>query len=293
MSPAISGLDGVFLGSHAISTGALTPRQLRDRGYRKVLHGVYALPEVAVDHGLYCRGATLVLPDGAVLGGRSAAFFQGAPWAGPADPVTVLVPPGHKWTGRRGIRVHRTELLAHETQVVGDMPMTTPLRTAWDVAALESLADAVAALDSMVRSGILARSSLQAMVAAGIGKWRVSRVRRAVELVDPRAESPAESWLRVALVRAAFEGFVPQLDVLSCGQFVARVDFGFPELRIAVEYEGAHHFRGQQIARDDRRLRALEAAGWLVVRVSAEDLRDLPALMARIRRVVEARRAGH
>jgi very-short-patch-repair endonuclease len=289
MSRPISGIDGVFLGSHAISSGSLTARQLRDRGYRKVLHGVYALPEVPVDHGLYCRGASLVLPDGAVIGGRSAAFFQGAPWAGPGDPVTVLVPPAYKWTGRRGLRIHRTELLPGDTRILLDMPMTAPQRTAWDVAALESVADAVAALDAMVRAGSLTTSSLQAMVRNGMGRWRISRVRRAVELVDPRAESPAESWLRVAMVHAGLTGFVPQLDVCSGGRFLARVDFGWPELRIAVEYEGAHHFDGVQIGRDDRRLQALHGAGWLVIRVSAADLRDLPALMERIRSTLAAR----
>jgi very-short-patch-repair endonuclease len=283
----ISGLDGVFIGSHALSLGVLTERQLR--GCRRVLHGVYALPEATVDHGLYCRAATLILPEGGVIGGRSAAFFQGAPWVGPVDPVTVLVPPDQKWTGRRGVRIHRTVLAPQEWQMVEEMPLTTPLRTAWDVAALESLPDAVAALDAMVRAGTVSAPQLAEMARAGTKRWRVSRVRAAVQLVDERAESPAESWLRVAMARAGIAGFIPQFEVWAEGQFVGRVDFGWPDLRVAVEYEGAYHFDGLQIVRDDERLHRLTTAGWLVIRVSAADLRDLPALVERIRRALDQR----
>src|SRR3712207_2300207 len=137
MAPRLSGLDGVFVGSHAVAQGVLTVRQLRHGGYRRLVHGVYALPEVPVDHALYCRAASLVMPAAGVIGGRSAACWHGAPWAGPGDPVTVLVPREHKWVGPRGVRVHRTALADDEHALVDDVPVTTAERTAWDVAALE------------------------------------------------------------------------------------------------------------------------------------------------------------
>lgn len=283
----LSGLDGVFLGSHAVGEGMLTARQLRDRGYRRLLHGVYALPEATFDHSLYCRAATLLLPEGAVIGGRSAACWHGAALAGPLDPVTVLVPRKSKWHGPRGVRVHRTDLGAHEWEVRDDVPLTNATRTAWDVAALETLPNAVATLDGMVRAGSLSTSALQGMVLTGTGRWRVTRVRKAVELVDARSESPPESWLRVAMAQGGLAGFVPQFDVWADGNFLGRVDFAWPELKIAVEYEGAYHFDGVQIVRDDERMRRLIAAGWRIIRVSAPDLRDMAALIERICRIVE------
>ncbi|WP_457049034.1 endonuclease domain-containing protein [Geodermatophilus sp. SYSU D01045] len=101
-------------------------------------------------------------------------------------------------------------------------------------------------------------------------------------LVDARAESPQESRLRVCLVLAGLDP-VPQFEVLHHGRFVARVDLAFPGERLAVEYEGAHHFQDDQIPKDDERLERLRAAGWRVVRVSAADLRDSEALLVRIR----------
>jgi hypothetical protein len=289
MAPRTSGLDGVFIGSHAVSEGLMTARQLRDRGYRRLMHGVYALPELPVDHALYCRAAALLLPGRAVIGGRSAACWHLAPWAGPGDPVTVLVPRDEKWHGPRGVRVHRTDLRPDEWQIVDDIPITTPSRTAWDVSTLETIPTAVGTLDAMVRAGGISMSALQGMAQTGSGRWRVSRVRRVVELVDARSESPPESWVRVALVQAGVPGCVPQFEVWDGDRFVARVDLAWPEVKVAIEYEGAYHFEGVQIVRDAGRLQRLAAAGWLVIRLSAADLRDLPAAIDRIRAVLDQR----
>nr|WP_243850499.1 DUF559 domain-containing protein [Modestobacter marinus] len=119
------------------------------------------------------------------------------------------------------------------------------------------------------------------MVDAGGNRWGVSRVRRAVPLVDPRAESAPESKVRVAAVLAGLAP-VPQLLVIEGGVFLGRVDLGWPEVRLAVEYEGAHHFDAEQIVRDDERYAAMIAAGWRVIRLSSTDLRDLDGVVRRI-----------
>jgi hypothetical protein len=178
--------------------------------------------------------------------------------------------------------MHRTDLDLADVQVHDDVPVSSARRTAWDVAALETLGTAVAALDAMVRYGAIDGSDITSMVEAGAGRWGVARVRRVVELVDPRAESPPESRVRVALALAGLHP-VPQYEVWADGDLLARVDLAFPEERVAIEYEGAYHFDGIQIARDDVRLRRLLEAGWRIIRLSAADLRDLDAVVARIR----------
>ncbi len=64
------------------------------------------------------------------------------------------------------------------------------------------------------------------------------------------------------------------------GRFVAFVDFGWPERRVALEYDGLWHAEPGQFAKDRRRLNRLREAGWTVVFVTAEDMRD-PALLLR------------
>jgi hypothetical protein len=282
VSPRDHHLTGVFLGSHAIAEGRLSRERLRTLGYTRLVQGVYADPALELDHRLRARGVALLLPKGAAIGGHSAATWHGAPFAGVRDPVTVLRPPDVEWKGPREVRVHRTDLDPADVERVDDVPVSSALRTAWDVAALEPLGTAVAALDAMVRAGSVTSRQLTAMADHGSGRWGVSRVRRAMPLVDPRAESAPESRVRVALVLAGLAP-VPQFEVLCGGRLLARVDFGWPEAKVALEYEGAYHFDGVQIVRDDARYQRLTAAGWRVIRISAADLRDLDAVVARVR----------
>jgi hypothetical protein len=279
-------MPGVFLASHAIADGALTRRQLRTRGYRRLVHGVYADPGLPLDHRLRCRGVALLLPRGMAIGGHSAAAWYGAPFAAVHDQVTVVGPADIEWKGPRGVRVHRSHARLDTVWDGDDVPLTTPLRTAWDTAALESVSTAVAALDAMARSGAVGCDELTAMTLTGVGQWGVAKVRRAVGLVDPRAESPPESRVRVALALAGLAP-VPQFDVHERGEWLGRVDLGFPDAKVAVEYEGAYHFEDGQIVRDDVRYARLRAAGWTVIRVSAVDLRDLDAVVARVRAALQ------
>jgi hypothetical protein len=249
-----------------------------------LLRGVYADPGLAFEHQLVARGAALLMPDDAALGGRTAACWYGAPFASAVDHVVVFVPPSSAWRGPQGVHVHRSALREGDTNAVqdGDIRLTSPLRTAWDVAALETVPTAVAALDGMARAGRLDIEELRRLHAESRGRWRTTRVGKVLPLVDGRSESPPESWVRVACARAGLPSPVPQFVVVANGEFVGRVDLAWPEHRLIVEYEGAHHFEELQILRDDRRYERLVAAGWRVIRLSAADLRDLEAVGIRI-----------
>ena len=99
-------------------------------------------------------------------------------------------------------------------------------------------------------------------------------MREAVPLLDPRSESGPETRVRL-LLRA---GGLPTPEVNHVvldarGRFVARVDLGWPEAKLAVEYDGDHHRDRDQWVRDLRRRERLEALGWTVVVLTAADLR--------------------
>jgi hypothetical protein len=281
----------VFLGSHAVSEGAVTQRQLKSGLYRRLLHNVYADPGLPADHRLHAVAAALVMPPDAVLGGRSAAAWWGAPFASAAEPVVVLVPHSSAWRGPRGVRAHRTPLDPADVVTLDDgTRITGPLRTAWDVATLETVPHAVAMLDAMVRAGHLDVAAAAVDLERSSGRWRASRVAKVLPLVDARSMSPPESWVRVACVRAGLPTPVPQYGVLEDGEFLGAVDLAWPEARLVVEYEGEYHFDDLQIVKDDARYARLVAAGWRVIRLSANDLRDLDAVVRRIRAVLLAAR---
>lgn len=287
------GLHGVFIGAHAVAAGALTRHQLQNGPYVRVLHGVYADPSLPRDHLLRCRAAALLLPAGAALGGRSAAAIVGALAPGFSERVTAVVPPQVRWTGPGGVRVHRAELSrADVVRTDDEVPYTVPLRTAWDVAALESTSTAVGVLDSMVRSGTVSDGALRRLLRERAGRWGYRRAKRAFDLVDPRSESAPESWVRVACALGGLPAPVPQYDVVHQGRWLGRVDLAWPEAHLIVEYEGAYHFEGLQIARDDARIQRLVAAGWRVLRIAAHDLHDMAALVARIAEALRSQTPG-
>ena len=274
---------GLFLGSHAVAEGAVSRRQLQSGLFRRLVHNVYADPSLPVDHQLVARAVALLMPADAALGGRSAAAWFGAPFAGALDPVTVIVPVDSSWRGPRGVRVHRTTIgRADVMETDDDVRVTRPVRTAWDVATLERTADAVATVDGMLRAGTLDAAELAALQRGAPGRWRAQRAQRALVLADGRAQSPPESWVRVACHLAGLPAPVPQFVVVQDGVWLGRVDLAWPEVKLIVEYEGAYHFAGEQIVKDDARYERLIAAGWRVIRLLAADLRDLDGVVARI-----------
>ena len=108
---------------------------------------------------------------------------------------------------------------------------------------------------------------LEVVVPRGAVVRHVVPARRALELSDPRSESPPESRLRFALVAAGLAP-VPQYEVRDVhGRFLARVDPALPDLRLAIEPDGrAVHDRADAFVVDRRRQNALVAAGWTVLR---------------------------
>jgi very-short-patch-repair endonuclease len=101
-----------------------------------------------------------------------------------------------------------------------------------------------------------------------------------------------ETRLRLLLVDAGAPRPVAQYDVRDArGRFLARVDLAYPEQRIALEYEGDHHRERVHFRQDVSRLNALRAAGWIVLRFTADDVLRHPKRVVReVARVMRERR---
>jgi very-short-patch-repair endonuclease len=197
------------------------------------------------------------------------------------DDVELTVPPGWTVTAARGVRVRRRTLAAGTVTVRHGVRVTTPVATALDLARVLPLDEAVVLLDRLIVHGRVALAVLRAAGEAASGPG-CRRARTAVGLTDGLAESPQETRLRLLLHRSRLPRPVAQHVVRDGDGFVARVDFGWPEARLAVEYEGRWHGERQNVAKDRRRLNRLTAAGWTVLFVTAEDLADPVRLVARI-----------
>jgi very-short-patch-repair endonuclease len=284
--------DAVFRGRDVVADGLLTPGALRSTAWRRLYRGVYADAGLPDSLAVRIRGARLLTPPSAVFSGRTAAYLHGArELADRRGPVEVTVPADVRFGPVAGLRIRRVDVPAQDVGDVGGWRCTTGIRTALDIARWEPLPEAVAALDVLLGRGVVGARELQA--AAGAGSGRGSRqAERAVRLADGRAESQPESRLRVILALAGLPP-VPQHVVRGPrGEFLARVDLAYPDLCLAVEYDGAWHAEDGQFARDRTRLNRLTAAGWAVLHVTAADLRDPAALVARVRAFICAATAG-
>jgi hypothetical protein len=273
-------LDSPFRGSRAVSSGRLTARQLRHRTWQRLFPDVYVHADVPVTHELRARAATVLRPD-AVVTGLSAAVLWGVELAGPPDDVEVTVPHGNHPVRVPGLRVRRADLPADWVCRRRGVRTTTPEATTVSIAAQLPLDGAVVAVDRMVVSGMADLEPVRALARLLTGRG-CRRAREACELADGLAESPQETRLRLLIVRSALPTPVAQFRVYDRARFVAKVDFGWPEQRLAVEYDGLWHAERSQLTRDRLRLNRLQAAGWRVLFVTAPDLHRPADLVARV-----------
>ena len=274
-----AGLRGrVFRGSAVVRRGLLTPKQLRSSAWVRLRQDVHADAALPVTHRLLVGAVGLTLPVGAGFAGLSAAVLWGVPdVAGADDPVEVLLPAGRLWNAGSGVRV-RTVLPGQRLVQRGPWRLLPRAETAVDLIRFGDSDEAVVLLDRLVQAGLTHLEDVRAAVALlprCRGSAQASRVARL-------AESPQETRLRLLLQRAGMPP-VAQYRVHDEGGFVARVDFAYPEVRVAVEYDGLWHAERRAFLDDRRRLNRLNAAGWVVLHVTLDDLRRPEALVARVR----------
>lgn len=272
-----------FRGRDAVSAGLVSRRRLLGPEFRRVLHGVYVVAGVRIDHGVRCQAAALVLPPESVFTGHSAAWWYGVELARNDALVMVARPPAARIDGPRGVQVHRTPVQSKDVAVVEGMRVTSPVRAAWDVCTLADSGQALVIVDGLLRRRVLTMADLEARLAVGAGAWGVSRAREVFQLADGRSESPSETQVRFIIHQAGLPSPVLQFEVRVDGQFVARVDFAWPNRRVILEYDGAHHADALQMRRDRRRLNDLVNAGWVVLHATASDLRDPSTLLHTLR----------
>ena len=108
-------------------------------------------------------------------------------------------------------------------------------------------------------------------------------VERALGLVRGDVDSPPETKLRLRLIDAGLpEPVVHPAVVCSLIGAHLHPDMGYPSIRLAIEYEGDHHRSSPtQFAEDNRRISALQAEGWTVIRVSKDsDMAEICGLIA-------------
>jgi hypothetical protein len=262
-------MEEPFIGSEAVASGMVTRYALRSR-FSSMHPDVYVAAGTELTARQRARAAWLWSRRRGVVAGRSASALHGAKWIDDRASAELLYdyrrPP-------RGIRTWSDRVADDEIQLIAGMPTTTPARTALDLACRYPVDKAVAAIDALARATDLKPIDAQILAERHGGRRGIRRARIALSLVDPGAESPRETWLRLLLIRAGFPPPRTQVPVYDgYGGLVAVLDMGWEDLKLAVEYEGDQHRTSRrQFNRDIRRAEAVAELGWIVLRVTAED----------------------
>ena len=275
-----------FIGSEVIAQGVLTKSQLRTR-YTRLFRDVYVEQGAEVTPALRAKAGWLWTGRRGVVAGFAAAALHGSKWVDKTTAVELIHDNRHRLPG---IQTRGDRLEADEIDTVGGIPVTSPARTALDLGCWYPTVAAVAAIDALARATDIKAADVELLSQRYTGRRGIARARQAISLFDAGAQSPKESWLRVVLVQAGLPRPQTQIPVVDeFGEAIAYLDMGWPQVKVAVEYDGEQHRNDRrQYTWDVRRLEMLERQGWIVIRVLAGDRPD--EIIRRVRAAL-ARRA--
>jgi hypothetical protein len=267
-------MEWPFRASEALTASTLTFRELR-RFHRAEFPAIWVPRGVDLTLEQRAQAAWLWSGRAGTLSGVVASALLGAKWVD-ADVAVELIHGNRR--PPRGVVVHSETLRAGEVQCVAGLPVTTPARTAFDLGRRLPVDDGVLRIDALMNATGVLPDAVVAVMDRHPHVRGVKRLREALELTDGGAESPYESMTRLLLIRAGFPTPQTQIPVTDAwGAVFARIDMGWPEYRVGVDFEGAHHWSDpRQRSWDIERYAMLSGCGWLDERLTSGILHNRP-----------------
>jgi hypothetical protein len=277
-------------------------RLVRNGSWSRIRRGAYIpgeLPEnLATRHRLLVHATMRGLLCKAVVSHQSAAVLLGIPlWNVPLDTVHVTRRPGATTRDRGRLRVHVARLRDDEIVNINGLNVTSPVRTALDLARSLPFEPAVVALDASLHRRLIDHDQLRQRLFDLAGTPGSRAAARAVAFADRRSESVGESRSRVALHALGIQPATLQLELAtSDGISLGRADFGWERERVIGEFDGLIKYgrllRPGQAPGDavvDEKLRedAIRAENWGFVRWIWADLATPVRLGRRIQQALE------
>lgn len=250
---------------------------------------VYRLAGVPTSWLQELKTATMWAGDGSCASHRSAGALLLLDGIKPN--IVEISTPGTRQSPGRELIVHRVNLFPPSdlTRISG-IPTTNATRTLLDLGAVVDHNLVEIALESALRRGLTSLPRLRWVLAqVGPGFRGAGVLRKLVTARSPN-EPPSESALEVRFFNLLRRSRLPlpikQFEVRVNGRVLARVDFAYPELLLAIEIDGYQFHSGRTAWHEDRvRRNSLTSLGWRVLHVTWHDLiRRSHEIVAEIRR---------
>lgn len=279
-----------FRASDAVAAGETTWGRLRGPGYVRVAPNtwVHAGSEEDVrlrveTLGTWTRGI------GVVAGPLAALTWEAdCPWE---DAEVVLPTPRRLTPENTHVRTDR--LAPDEIAERWGIPVTTPVRTAFDLARRDPFVEAVAAVDALAYRCRFTVEHLRDVADRHPRVRGIVQVRQVLDLMDHRAQSLPETRMRLLFVLRGLPHPIPQYPVALRSGFRAYLDLGWPDpprgRPVGAEYDGESHRSVAGQGRDSLRNGDLDDLDWDITHVAPVQLavpRHADRLVERSRRKV-------
>lgn len=256
--------------------------ELQTKFWIRISRGQYAWAGLPRDRVLALRAVAHRMPSAYAFSGGTAAWLLGLDslWC---EPVEVTIARDVPVRARAGVRLRRAALPDSDVVVREGFPATSAMRTVCDLGSRADVVESVVAIDMALHAGQVKIADLRRHLETHAGAKGIKRLRRAIGLADPRAESPMESRLRMVLITGRLPRPIAQAELRGAsGDFIARADLYYPDRKMVIEYDGANH--RERMAADLRRQNAVLNAGYHILRFTAGDLREPRTIIAQVRR---------
>jgi hypothetical protein len=189
-----------------------------------------------------------------------------------------------------GVRMRPNGLLAVHQRVGAPLKRidgrlaTTPAWTAIELARTLRRPRALAVLDAALHSEVCVRGDLVAAIDEQKGRRGIVNIRELVEYADGRAESAMESETRLVFIDGGLPLPELQYEIVDNYGKLWRVDFAWPDAKVAAEYDSAEwHANPDAFKHDRMKVARLQECGWTSIPVTADDVRRYPVeLVTRI-----------
>jgi hypothetical protein len=258
-----------FVGTEVLAARAIPERAMRTL-YEAEYPGIYVPWGVVPTARQRAVAAWLWSQRRGVAAGLSAAALLGTKWIDDGLPAELIhdnrKPPPK-------LVVRSDDLTLAETVDLDCLAVTSPARTAFDVGRhTTSRAQAVQRLDALANATDFKLVDVEAVMAAHPGVRGTRRLRALLPLVDGGAESPQETLARLVLIDAGLPAPRTQYEVYGrYGEFVARLDMSYEDVKIGIEYDGPQHWTDPAVRqRDIHKQVEFKDLGWNVIRVSRD-----------------------
>jgi hypothetical protein len=235
---------------------------------RRVFRGVYVDARVPDSRAHRLRAIKLVTPADAVVCDETAAWLYGLDVFPPRDrhnlEPALLVVHGATRVRRPGTRPRQALIGTRDVTYADGVHVTTPLRTASDLLRKLYRPYAMAAADAFAHAGLVDPEELNEFVGRLKGYRGIVQARTLAAIVDPRMESPGESWQRLRMHDAGFPPPEPQFEVVDDFGRSMFIDLPYPDLLIGTEFDGREFHTADAHAVHDRERRdyLTDLYGW-------------------------------